>query len=250
MKPFVLLLTFLATLATAPAPLVVDYAGSLVTPMEGPVKAALAGAGIAFDGEGKGSKALAHLIEAKLRRPDVFISADRALVDSLQRDGLVSSATTFASATLVLGYDPHSPQAHRFEAAAAGTLPVAELLRTPGLRIGRTDPALDPKGAYTLESLRDLGLPDDLGAIYPEEDLLVRLETGVVDCAFVYSTESVARHIASVALPGKASLSGRITYTLAIMNGAPHPHEAQRFADFILHGEGRRILEAAGLTYL
>ncbi|MBV8118105.1 MAG: ABC transporter substrate-binding protein, partial [Candidatus Eremiobacteraeota bacterium] len=38
------------------------YAGSLVTPMEGPIKTSLATAGIDFEGEGGGSKMLANLI--------------------------------------------------------------------------------------------------------------------------------------------------------------------------------------------
>jgi molybdate/tungstate transport system substrate-binding protein len=246
---FVLLLTLIVATAAAPAPVVVEYAGSLVTPMEGPIATALARQGIAFQGEGKGSKALAHLIAAHLRRPDVFISAAREPVRELQRRGLLASVATFASATLVLGYSPRSPQLAAFRSVLAGRLSVRDLLRTPGLRIGRTDPALDPKGAYTERSLRLLGLSPALGSTFPEEDLLVRLETGVIDCGFLYSTEAIARSIPSLALPGKASLSGEITFTVAVKKDAPHPLEARRFTDFILKGEGRNILEAAGLHY-
>ncbi len=250
MRFLTLVLTLLFAVGVAPAPVVVEYAGSLVTPMEGPIASALAGRGMAFSGEAKGSRALAHLIASGLRRPDVFISADRSLVGDLQRRGLVASARTFASARLVLGYTPRSPYAARFREAAAGRLSVARLLQTPGLRIARTDPLLDPKGTFTIRSLRDLGVSPELGAVFPEEDLLVRLETGVVDCGFLYSTEAIARHIPTVALPGKASLSGQITFTLVILKAAPHPQAARRFAAFILHGEGRRILQTAGLTYL
>lgn len=241
----------LMLLAVAPVrqPVVVDYAGSLVTPMEGPVAAALAKRGITFSGEARGSKALAHLIDSGLLRPDVFISADASLVRDMQARGLIATATTFGSATLVLGYARTSPDRARFAQAAAGRLSVADLLRTPGLRIGRTDPALDPKGVFTQTSLRILGLSPHLGATYPEEDLLVRLETGVVDCAFLYSTEAIARHIPFISLPKPASLSGKITFTLAVMKAAPHPAAARSFAAFILHGGGRRILEAAGLRY-
>lgn len=246
----VLLALFLLAVTPAPTDVVVDYAGSLVTAMEGPIAAALVPEGLHFVGEGRGSTALAHLIDAHLRTPDVFISADTKLVDDLKRSGFIASSRTFASATLVLGYSPASPHRALFERAARGQIGAAALLRTPGLRIARTDPALDPKGARTIKALGLLGLPTDLGAVYPEESLLARLETGEADIAFLYSTEATERNIPSIALPGKASLSGEITYTLAVMKEAPHPEAASRFATFVFSGAGRRILERAGLTYL
>jgi ABC-type molybdate transport system substrate-binding protein len=45
-------------------------------------------------------------------------------------------------------------------------------------------------------------------------------------------------------------MTDRITYTLAVMKAAAHPDAARTFADFILTGEGRKILETAGLSYL
>lgn len=251
MRRILVLLTLL-TLGIAPATtdVTVLYAGSLVTPMEGPVAGAATKEGLNIAGEARGSTALAHLIEAHLRTPDVFISADAKLVDELKARGFVSSAKTFASASLVLGYSPASPQEPLLERAARGAVSVAGLLRTPGLRIARTDPALDPKGARTVKALGLLGLPSDLGTVYPEENLLVRLETGEADVAFLYSTEAIARKIPSIALPGKASLSDEITYTLAVMKDAPHPEAARRFAAFVFSGAGRPILERAGLQYL
>ncbi len=227
------------------------YAGSLVTPMEGPISERLSQQlGMRFLGEGRGSKALYNLIRDGLRSPDVFISADQRLVDDLPARGLVASSVRFGSASMVLGYSSTSAYLARFAAAASGKRSIASVLKTPGLRIGRTDPALDPKGLRTVKALGMLGLAPTLGDIYPEEDLLVRLETGALDAGFLYSTEAIARHIPAIALPGKASLSGDITYTLAVMKAAPHPEAARRFADFILTGEGRRILESAGVTFI
>jgi molybdate/tungstate transport system substrate-binding protein len=227
------------------------YAGSLVTPMEGPVAQALAhDTGLHFVGEGRGSKALANLIAGGLRTPDVFISADRTLVDGLAAKGLVESAVTFGGASMVLGWADASPHRQLFEDVAAGKASLVAALQTPGLRIARTDPALDPKGERTVRALRMMGLPDTLGTIYPEEDLLVRLETGQADAGFLYSTEAIARKLHDVPLPGAASLSGEITYTAVILKAAPHPEAARRFVDFITNGAGKPILEAAGITYL
>ena len=226
------------------------YAGSLVTPMEGPIAKDLATTGIQFAGEGRGSKALERLIESGLRRPDIVISADPALVETLEQKGLVASHVTFASAWMVLGYSPLSKQRALFEAAAGGKTGLATVLRTPGLAIGRTDPALDPKGVRTIKSLKLLGLPANLGSEYPEEDLLARLEIGTLDAAFLYSTESAARKLPAIRLPGAAALSDEITYTIAIMKAAPHPDAAAQFARYIEIGKGRAILERAGLNYL
>lgn len=247
------ILLFAATPVPQPTDVSVLYAGSLVTPMEGPISAALArDEGLHFVGEGRGSKALLNLIVGGLRTPDVFISADRSLADQLVAKGLAAAQDekTFGGASMVLGWADASPHRALFDRVAAGQETLVAALETPGLRIARTDPALDPKGERTERALRILGLPETLGSIYPEEDLLVRLETGQADAGFLYSTEAVARKLHAVPLPGAASLSGEITYTAVILKGAPHPQAARRFVEFITAGAGKPILEAAGITYL
>lgn len=243
----------LAFVGATPAPVqtvTVAYAGSLVTPMEGPIAQRLvATTGIRFAGEGKGSKALAHLIAGGLRDPDVFISADASLVTDLRRTGLVASSRTFGGASMVVGYSPASPHRALFEDVARGTRSVKDVLATPSLRLARTDPKLDPKGERSVRVLTLLGLDPSLGEVFPEEDLLVRLESGEADAAFLYSTEAIARHIPYVTLPERASLAREITYTLAIMKHAPHPDAAAAFAAFILTGAGKAILQQAGVQY-
>ena len=240
------------------AAVTVLYAGSLVTPMEGPVKAALAQRGIDFQGEPGGSKKLANLIAAGIRSPDVFISVDPKLVSSL--GARVGSATTFAGTSLGIAWSPNSRDAALFDGVAGGKTSLAGALQTPGLKIGRTDPQLDPKGEYTIEGVglwlgkdgerRLLGDDENPAQIFPEEDLLARIDTGQADVGFFYRTEAIARKYHFIALPGAAALTDRITYTLAVMSAAPHPDQAKTFADFILTGDGRAILEQAGLTYL
>lgn len=239
-------------------PVIVLYAGSLVTPMEGPLKAALRQRGIEFEGEPGGSKELANLIAAGVRSPDVFISVNPKLVEKLGRS--VASATTFAGTSLGIAWAPNSKYAALFDGVAAGAAPLDRALQTPGLRIGRTDPQLDPKGVYTIEGMtmwlgsdgerRILGADENPSQIFPEQDLLARVDTGQADVGFFYRTEAIARGYRFVPLPGKAALTDRITYTLAIMKAAPHPQAAHAFADFVLTGPGRAILEQAGLSYL
>ncbi|HEY2474968.1 MAG TPA: substrate-binding domain-containing protein [Candidatus Cybelea sp.] len=234
------------------------YAGSLVTPMEGPIKAALVDKRIAFQGQPGGSKELANLIASGLRSPDVFISVNPALVKNL--GDKVAQATTFAGTSLGVAWSTNSKYAAVFNRVAKGDMPLQDALKTPGLHIGRTDPKLDPKGAYTIEGMKMwlgdeqarsiLGPDDNPAQIFPEEDLLARVDTGQVDVGFFYRTEAIARKYPFIPLPGNAALTDRITYTLAIMKAAPHPQTAKDFAGFILTGGGRDILTQAGLTYL
>lgn len=243
--------------AQAPGVVTVLYAGSLVTPMEKPIKAALRDRGIDFQGEPGGSKALANLIIAGVRSPDVFIAVDPQLVTKL--GDRVASATTFAGTSLGVAWAPSSRYVAVFDRVAKGDMPLDDALETPDLRIGRTDPQLDPKGAYTIEGMtlwlgrdgerRILGDDENPSQIFPEQDLLARVDTGQADVGFFYRTEAIARGYKFIPLPGSAALTDRITYTLAIMKAAPHPLQAKEFADFILTGPGRAILERAGLTY-
>lgn len=233
------------------------YAGSLVTPMEGPVKAALQTEGIDFQGEPGGSKELANLIRAGVRSPDVFISVDPKIVAGL--GNRVASQTTFAGTSLGVAWAPHSRFASLFESVQAGSTTLRLALQRPGLKIGRTDPQLDPKGVYTIEGMtiwlgsdathQILGDAENPAQIFPEQDLLARIDTGQVDVGFFYRTEAIARGYQFIPLPGAAALTDRITYTLAVMKNAPDPDAAQAFEQFILTGKGREILERAGLTY-
>lgn len=220
------------------------YAASLTQTMEGPLARAFArDEGYGFAGEGKGSKALANLIKAGLRAPDVFISADASLLPGLK---------VFGRADLVLAYAPNSRFAARLAAVAAGKGTLASVLRQPGLRLGRTDPKLDPKGEKTLAALAALGVPaGGEQQVFPEEDLLARVETGQADCGFFYTTETRVAGLRTIVLPdGIGSRPGiAVRYAIETLPDAPHPSAAKAFTRYILTGNGRRILEDAGIAY-
>jgi molybdate/tungstate transport system substrate-binding protein len=256
MKLAALLLAAAVTLIPSPAPAVsVAYAASLAAVMEGPVARAFAArTGLHFAGEAKGSRALANLIRAGLRDPDVFISADPALFK-----GLVRSYTVFGSARMVVAYSPESAHAHLFAAAANGKLSLLDALNAPGVRVGRTDPAIDPKGARTVRVIQLLGqrlhradfarmLLENAHA-FPEEDLAVRVQSGELDAGFFYSTETAPMGLRTIELPAGTNLANDIAFGIAVLPHAPHPENAQTFLSFILYGQGKRILESAGLHF-
>jgi molybdate/tungstate transport system substrate-binding protein len=256
------LAALLLTLSPSPAQttrtVLVLYAGSLVTSMEGPIKSALAANGTDFQGQGAGSKILANLISSGIKNPDIFISVDPKLVIGLGPK--VASAYTFAGTSLGIGWSDHSKFATLFASVAAGHRSVPDALATQGMSIGRTDPKLDPKGVFTVQAItilagpagekRILGDDENQAQIFPEEDLLARVDTGQADVGFFYKTEAVSRGLHFLALPGAAAMTDKITYTIALMKDAPHPDAAKAFTDFILTGPGKPILQKSGIDYL
>ncbi len=252
-----------ASLALAPAmahaaDLDVLYAGSLTNLMEHGVGPAFDHAsGDTFRGFAAGSNALANQIKGKLRQADVFISASPKVNDSLMgtaNDDWVSWYVTFAQSPLLIGYNPNS----RF-AADLKTKPWYEVLREPGIHIGRSDPKLDPKGALTVELLDHaeqlyhqpglaadvLGGEENPAQVLPEENLIGRLQSGELDVGFFYSTETADLHIAAIPLPPEVALSAH--YTITIPRDAPHPEAAAQFVDFLLGPAGKALMAQHGL---
>lgn len=240
------------------ADLNVLYAGSLTNLMEhGVVPAFDQQTNNTVRGYAAGSNALANQIKGKLRQADVFISASPKVNETLMgaaNDDWVSWYVTFAQSPLVIGYNPNS----RF-AAELKTKPWYEVLREPGLHLGRTDPKLDPKGALTVQLLDHaerlyhqpglaaevLGGEENLAQVLPEENLVGRLQSGELDAGFFYSTETIDLHIAAIPLPADVALSAH--YTITVPRDAPHPALAAQFVDFLLGPAGKAIMQEHGL---
>jgi molybdate/tungstate transport system substrate-binding protein len=261
------------------------YAGSLATAMENGLGAAFAKAtGHAYKGEAQGSLGGARMIHDHLRTPDVFISADPTVNDTVlmgdKNENLVSWYTTMASSQLVLAYNPKSAFVEKFKAAAANQIPWYEVLQTPGLRFGRGDPTTDPKGYRTLflfdlagkhykkpEIPQMLGDPLNPAQVFPEIVLLARVETGQFDAGIFYRHEVVAHHLPYVTFPPEinlgypqfANLYAEATYKLPsgeLVKGAPiiftitiprtvsHPAAAEAFVRFML--SSTKLLEGFG----
>jgi molybdate/tungstate transport system substrate-binding protein len=265
----------------------VAYAGSMVDLMEHHLGAAFTQAtGYPFEGESAGSTALANQIKSKLITPDVFISASKGAYTTLQGDAngnIVSWYITFAGDSMVIGYSPKSPYAAQLAAAAAGTTPWYQVLETPGLKLGRTDPKLDPKGVNTLYTLqlaesyyhqpglenKIIGAVENSDQIFPEETLVARLTSGQLDAGFFYAHEVKAANIPAITLPSQIDLSdpgqsgayAAATYTTAtgtVSKGAPilfsvtipatarNEAGAVAFVQYLLGTDGQALLITNG----
>lgn len=253
-----LALVAFAPSASAEGTVNVLYAGSLVNLMERTIGPAFTKtSGDQFRGYAGGSNKIANEIKGGLRRGDIFISANPKVDDQLMgaaNGDWVRWYILFAESPLVIGYNPSS----RF-AAEFTSKPWYEVLSETGIRIGRTDPKLDPKGAFTVELLqraeefykqpglsqRILGASDNPAQVLPEEVLVGRFQSGELDVAFFYSTEASDAKITTVKPP--AEIAPKARYTVAILRDAPNPATAERFLVFLLSTEGRDLLKQHGL---
>lgn len=235
------------------------YAGSLVNLMEHDIGPAFdRESGDHFRGYAGGSKLLANEITGRLRRADVFVSAAprvNRLLMGPHHGRWVSWYITFAQSPLVIGYNPSS----RF-AAAFRTRPWYQVVQTPGIRLGRTDPKLDPKGALTVRLMRRaeahyhiaglasrvLGAPENPDQVLPEEALVGRLQSGELDAGFFYSTETSDAHIPAIGLP--PAITPKALYTVTIVRDGPDPRAAEAFVSFLLGPRGRALMKAHGLA--
>src|SRR6266849_285455 len=263
------------------------YAGSLASVLEKSVGPQFEqSSGFTYQGEGQGSLGAAKMISDGLRSPDVFISADAAVNDKVLMTPdkkLTDWYVTFASSAMVLGYNPNSKFKSTFEQVQAGNLQWYEALKTPGLKLGRTDPNLDPKGYRTLflfhlaegyyhrnDLTSLLGDPANPTQIFPEPELMIRMESGQLDAAFFYRHEVVAHKVPFIELPNQINQSdpslvalykeqrfttdkgvtitaSPIVFTVTIPHTAKNVPGAVAFVRFLLAGKGRDLIEQYGL---
>lgn len=211
-----------AQAAWAAAPLTIAYAGSMGAVMDrglGPKFDATHAT--SFQGIGKGSFALAHLIAAKQMRADVFIAITPGPIEVMQKAGLIGAAVPVASTQMVIAYSPKSRFAKEFASAGRGGEPWYQVLEQKGLRFGRTDPATDPQGrnivlAMQLAQLyykqpdlveKILGPIDNPRQIFTEPSLLTRLEAGQLDASSGYLSAVISHHLPYITLPDEINLS-------------------------------------------
>ncbi len=202
-----------------------------------------------------GSTGLAQEVKGGVHKADVFWSAaptsDNQLMGSANGNW-VRWYLTFATTSLVLGYEPADRYASTIEHR-----PWWKVITKRGFLVGRTNPVTDPKGRLTVDALREAARQHDdpaVGAIvarkttvFTETSLVGRLQAGQLDAGFFYAVEASAAHFPFVALSG---VSEKADFTLTILSKAPHPEAAVAFVAYLLSPPARRLLAEHGLTEL
>jgi molybdate/tungstate transport system substrate-binding protein len=230
------------------------YAGSLVSIMEKTMGPAFAKAtGDQYQGYGAGSSQIANELQGKIRQGDVFISADPAVDTKLMGpNGFVSWYTTFARSPLVLAYSPGSKFADQLK-----TKPWYEVVTQPGFRLGSTDPKLDPKGKLAAQAIQQIakdqnqpGMAEQINrnlTVFPETDLVGRLQAGQLDAGFFYSIESADLGDPTASL---APINLAAQYTVTVLNQAVNPAGGEAFVKYLLGDQGMTTLKEHGFQLI
>jgi molybdate/tungstate transport system substrate-binding protein len=264
----------------AAIPLQIAYAGSMGSMIDGAMRPAVAAA-LAADlrGRAQGSTGLARMIAAGSIRPDVFIAVTPGPMRTVIAAGKTARAIPVARTEMVIAYSPHSRFATQFAHSdrSADAKPWWQILETPGLRFGRTDPNTDPLGLniiFTMQLARVnyhqpdltrkiLGPLNNPSQIFMEPQLMARLQAGQLDASAAYKTQPGAFGLPYVALPAEinlgdaamepaykkaaVSLNGKprhpspLIYYAAVMNDAAHPRLAARFVSWLQGPAARGI---------
>jgi molybdate/tungstate transport system substrate-binding protein len=133
----------------------------------------------------------------------------------------------YAGTSMVVAYNPKSKYAPEFKAIADGSKPLKDLftlMETPGFKLGRTDPNIDPQGrdfVYMLELAQAYyHLPSNtvtkiLGGpagsanspeIYAESSLDSTLQSGQLDASSAFITQAIELHLDYIPLPTAINL--------------------------------------------
>ncbi|HEY2443200.1 MAG TPA: extracellular solute-binding protein [Streptosporangiaceae bacterium] len=218
--------------------------------------------GYKFSGTGNASGALESDIAAGELHPNVFESVGGDNITPLEPK-YTKWYVPYAGTSMVVAYSPTSKYASQFQAIADGSKPLADLftlLETPGLKLGRTDPNIDPQGRdfiYMLELAQShYHLPSDTVAkilgttnfgspsssqIYAESSLDSTLESGQLDASSAFVTQAVELHLHYVPLPvainlGSAALATTYAKAGVTLTGNVTKHGSPQVIDLTTIG--------------
>lgn len=197
--------------------LAVANAGSLAQPFKELIDSfSTRNPGVRVTQENGGSLELARRLRDLGRVPDVFATADVEVISRMLMPDHATWYAPLARNAMVLAYTPSSLGAGEINGDNWW-----QVVTRPGVRMGASDPAVDPNGYRTLlvfqlaeRFYRQAGLEGRLQAAVPpkqlrpnETDLLALLEAGELDYAWSYRSLAVASGLHYVELPAEIDLS-------------------------------------------
>ena len=194
----------------AEGPLVVFTAGSLARPMRTALDSFASQTGVRYELESAGSLETARKLTELGKTPDVIALADEDVFPKVLIPAHVSWYVRFAENRIVLAYTDRSRHA-----ADIDTTNWWQILHSPGMEIGRSNPDLDPSGYRTLMVFQlaerhygAAGLAKSLEkAAHPrnmrpkEIELVALLASGDLDYAWFYESMARASGVRYVQLP-------------------------------------------------
>jgi molybdate transport system substrate-binding protein len=193
-----------------------------------------------------GSSALARQIDAGAPA-DIFISADEAWMEHVQKKGLVKPGTRvdFLANRLVLV----APAAHARKIAIGPGFPLAKALGDG--RLAMADPDAVPAGKYGKAALTALGVwaqvKDKVARAENVRAALALVERGEAPYGVVYATDAYASKGVRIVGVFPDDTHPPITYPIAVLKDAPSP-DAEGFRRFLVSSAGKAIFRRYGFT--
>lgn len=172
---------------------------------------------------------------------DVFASADTANVDRLERQGLLTPGTRalYARGRLVMWLPPGSTlKVGRIE----------DIVSKDFERIAIAKPDIAPYGRATVESLRALGIWEQIErrVVYGQSVTHAKqfAATGNAEVAFI--PLALVKPGEGYYLEVDERLHQPIEQALGVIKASPNQHIARQFVDFLLSVEGQELLSKEG----
>ncbi|MGA7362609.1 MAG: extracellular solute-binding protein [Candidatus Dormiibacterota bacterium] len=243
-----------------------------------------------YQNQSAGSQGLAEEIVAGELTPNVFMPIGAAPM-ALLEPKFTTWSVQFAASPLVVAYYRKGPHAPELKKIAEGKLPMKDLftlMATPGFKLGRTDPALDPQGQGFIEMVHlsekylgvsaatanaDLGGSNGSSQIFSETGLEPTLQAGQLDAASAYLPQAVQLGLPYIALPdtmnfgdpkysaiydtasltlstGQVVSGSLLDLEVSVLKVGGDPAAGAAFVRFLLSTKARHILTKEGYTLL
>ena len=176
---------------------------------------------------------------------DVFLSADEAKMDGLEKKHLLAPGTrqSLLSNTLVIVVPQDS------------VLPIhsaRDLVRGAIKKIALAQPSTVPAGIYARAYLTKAGLWDKLtGKVVPTQNVrgaLAAVESGNVEAGFVYKTDALISKAVKVACEIPVTEGPRISYPIAAVAGAQNLAAAKRCTVYLESEPALAVFRKFGFT--
>lgn len=178
---------------------------------------------------------------------DIFLSADEAKMDALEKNGLIaigSRRSLLANSLVVI-----VPNDSRLAVRSA-----RNLTNTTISRVALADTRLVPAGIYAKEYLLKRKLwPAIEPKVVPTENVrgaLAAVESGNVDAGMVYKTDAAISKRVKIACEVPRSDGPKISYPIALVKEAPQSEAARRFLKYICSDAAAKVFEKYGFIVL
>ena len=178
---------------------------------------------------------------------DIFVSADLAQMDHLEKSGRLEpgTRTNLLSNQLVMIV----PADSRLALATP-----KDLLKPAVKSIALADPSSVPAGVYSKQYLQDERLWNELARkVIPVLDVratLASVESGNVEAGFVYKTDAALSKKVKIAYAVPVDKGPRIIYPVAILKDSKNKQAAHAFMNTLLDRASKDVFKKYGFAVL